>query len=79
MSRDYLDSLIRELVADGANLESIMRTLEHDLADAGKRGSAGSGHCQRIRRVLFFLRTRLVPRYTDHADMSILRVLQNLR
>jgi len=79
MSRDYLESLVCKLVADGADRESIVRALEHSLAEAGKKGSSGSGHCQRIRRVLSYLRTRLVPRYNSTADMSILRTLQNLR
>jgi hypothetical protein len=79
VSRDYLDSLVRKLVADGANRQSIVRTLEHSLIEARRKGGDGSGHCERITRVLFYLQTRLVPRHTNNADMSILRFLQHLR
>ena len=79
VSRDYLDSLIRKLVAEGAGRDAIMRALQSKLADAEKSGTDDSVHCQRIRRLLFYLRTRLVPRHTNTADMAIFRRLQDLR
>lgn len=79
VSRDYLDSLIRKLVADGATRDAIARTLEQKLTEAEKKGGGESVQCQRMRRIQFYLRTRLVPRHTNAADMAILRKLQNLR
>jgi hypothetical protein len=79
VGRDYLATLIRKLVADGATRESIVRVLENKLTEAAKNGAVDSDHCHRIRRIQFYLRTRLVPRETTTAEMAILRVLQNVR
>jgi hypothetical protein len=79
VSRESLDSLIRKLVAEGASRDTIWRMLEMKLSEAEKRGTGDSPRCQRIRRIQFYVRTRLVPRNTSAADMKIFRLLQKLR
>ena len=78
VGRDYLATLIRKLVADGATRESILRVLENKLTEAAKNVGVDSDHCHRIRRIQFYLRTRLVPRGTTRTQMALLRVLQNV-
>ena len=84
-----LDAHVRKMVIDGTTRPAIVAALEAQLAAAearSKRGSSTKGEREAeqsqiewIRRVLFFLNTRLVPSLTTDADMALFRILQDLR
>jgi hypothetical protein len=83
-----LEALIRKMVAGGARRQAIVGELESQMAAAEERVNHAASQAERdleerqiewIRRILFFLKTRLVPRDISDADMAVYVTLQDVR